>query len=813
MPQLLKNSRVSETPFFRQYSGTFRFNKEQAIHRWYHLVEGFSGELVLSILKQYADASTKVYDPFAGCGTTPLTASHMFLNSYISEVNPFLIFVSDTKVNVVRSVAMNFRSERKIIETFIDSLATLDDNKFSKNFNVSDAVSDCFFHRRYFDDAVLSKVAYLKRLIDSIKKDNAEVGKVFLLALASILVSVSRTKRATDLRYKTKKEESKSNYRVFEVFRNKLVSIYNDIKSIDNASLLGKMKIVSEDARKPIHNSGEIADIAITSPPYLNGTNYFRNTKLELWILDFIKHEDELRRFREVSIPSGINDISKSRDNFVTIDFVEPLAKRLEEVAYDTRIPKMIMHYFSDMCQSLRQTFHTLRSGGYLFLDIGDSKFCGVHVPTDQLLKEVGEKMVGFEFKDERLMRTRRSYDKSLLKEVLLVFRKPVRKMSKVTKKVPYTLAEKVKQFAATLPYQAYPYSKRNWGNPLHSLCSYQSKLKPAIAYFLIKNFTEEKQTILDPFGGVGTIALEACLQGREGISNDISEVAHYNAMAKIGKIDQKEVGSELKKLQSYIKQHLVSEEEAQLVELKVNRDIKEYYHPLTFREILTARKYYQENLPKDSSRALVLSSLLHILHGNRPYALSRRSHGITPFAPTGPFVYKSLIEKLNDKVSRMLKVTYPQNFIEGLSLNNSVFDVQEELKNFKIDSIVTSPPFFESTRFHTSNWIRSWFCGWEQEDFNLKKNDFLEVIQSKGLAIYKKIFEIFCELLPPKGLCIMHLGSTPSCDMGLELKKHTMQYFRPIDLIYEHVGEREKHGIRDQGITKRHQFLFLERK
>lgn len=812
-PQLGKTNRVSEAPFFRQYSGTFRLNKKQAIHNWYHLVEGFSGELVLSILQQYADASTKVYDPFAGCGTTPLTASYIFLDSYISEVNPFLRFVSDVKVNVVRRVAMNFRSQRKIFEDLVDSLALLDDDRFSKNINVSDTISDCFSHRRYFDDVVLSKIAYLKCLIESIREDSLDVAKILLLALASILVSVSHTKRATDLRYKTKKEESKTNYRVFEVFRDKLVSVYNDIQYIDSASLLGKMRFLSEDVRKPVYGSEEIADISITSPPYLNGTNYFRNTKLELWILDFIQHEHELRKFREVSIPAGINDISKSRGDFTSIDFVEPIAKKLDGVAYDSRIPKMVRYYFSDMYQSLSQIFRVLRSGGYLFLDIGDSKFCGVHVATDQLLKQIAQGMVGLEFKEEHLIRTRRSYDKSLLKENLLVFRRPVARISRAEEEVPYTLTTKIQRFGSILPYQVYPYSKRNWGHPLHSLCSYQSKLKPAIAHFLIDYFTEEKQTILDPFGGVGTIPFEACLQGRRGISNDISEVAYYNAMAKVGKIDQKEVASELRRLEKYIERHLVGEQQAQTVELRINRDIKEYYHQLTLREILTARKYYQENPPKNSSHALVSACLLHILHGNRPYALSRRSHGITPFAPTGPFVYKSLVEKLNEKVARMLNPNYPKGFIEGLSFNRSVFDIQEELGNLEIDAIITSPPFFKSTRFHTSNWIRSWFCGWEQEDFNLKKNEFLEIIQSKGLTIYKKIFEIFYKLLPPKGLCVMHLGSTRLCDMGLELKDYATDYFIPIDLIYEHVGEGEKHGIRDQGITKRHQFLFLERK
>ena len=31
------------------------------------------------------------------------------------------------------------------------------------------------------------------------------------------------------------------------------------------------------------------------------------------------------------------------------------------------------------------------------------------------------------------------------------------------------------------LPYCQPPYSKKNWGNPNHSLCSYQGKLNPSL--------------------------------------------------------------------------------------------------------------------------------------------------------------------------------------------------------------------------------------------------------------------------------------------------------------------------------------------
>lgn len=87
-------------------------------------------------------------------------------------------------------------------------------------------------------------------------------------------------------------------------------------------------------------------------------------------------------------------------------------------------------------------------------------------------------------------------------------------------------LKDRARYFCDTMPHRMNPYSKRNWGGPLHSLCSYQGKLKPAIAHFLISWFTESGDVVVDPMAGVGTIPLEARRQGRIGIANDLSPLA-----------------------------------------------------------------------------------------------------------------------------------------------------------------------------------------------------------------------------------------------------------------------------------------------
>ena len=93
-------------------------------------------------------------------------------------------------------------------------------------------------------------------------------------------------------------------------------------------------------------------------------------------------------------------------------------------------------------------------------------------------------------------------------------------------------------KFKKTLPHQNYPYSKRNWGTSLHSLCSYSGKLKPSLTHHLIDTFSKEGDVLMDPFSGSGTVALEAGLQNISSISFDISDMAVAITNAKVNKID-----------------------------------------------------------------------------------------------------------------------------------------------------------------------------------------------------------------------------------------------------------------------------------
>jgi hypothetical protein len=234
--------------------------------------------------------------------------------------------------------------------------------------------------------------------------------------------------------------------------------------------------------------------------------------------------------------------------------------------------------------------------------------------------------------------------------------------------------------------------------------------------------------------------------------------------------------------------------------------------NPFLFREILCAREYFIKKLPNMSAaEAMVFAAFLHVLHGNRPYALSRNSHPLTPYAPTGDFVYKNVVEHIREK----LGLSYKKGDFSYYCNGQAIWGDYNNISNWdgKVDCIICSPPFADSIRFYMQNWMRLWLCGWEPEQFKAADDVFLDVKQKKDFSVYVSFFAMCSKVLKPSGKIILHLGKTDTVDMAAELSKYASEWFIEVYRAGENVKEIEKHGIKDKGATVEHQFLFLQKK
>ena len=66
-----------------------------------------------------------------------------------------------------------------------------------------------------------------------------------------------------------------------------------------------------------------------------------------------------------------------------------------------------------------------------------------------------------------------------------------------------------------------------------HSLYRYPARMSPELARALIRGLTKPGGTVLDPFSGGGTTAIEALASGRRAICSDLNALACFVTMAK----------------------------------------------------------------------------------------------------------------------------------------------------------------------------------------------------------------------------------------------------------------------------------------
>src|SRR5437870_8840137 len=111
----------------------------------------------------------------------------------------------------------------------------------------------------------------------------------------------------------------------------------------------------------------------------------------------------------------------------------------------------------------------------------------------------------------------------------------------------------------------SYKFATRTWRHSFHSICSRVACFPPTLAHYFIQSYTKPGDRVLDIFSGTGTAPLQACLDGRVGIRNDISPEAFLLTNAKVDPPSQKQFFSYIHQL----KNNLL---EAERVDLDDNR-------------------------------------------------------------------------------------------------------------------------------------------------------------------------------------------------------------------------------------------------
>jgi len=276
---------------------SFATNKERPVHRWVPWIAGFSSEFVREAVDRHISGSGVVIDPFAGVGTTlveSMLAGHRAIGF---EINPYAALACQVKTSAQHLEVARLRKALESLAEFHRRTKTME--------YLPKSTPPQGFHSRspFYSPAVLHKVLVYLDFVYTLDDENT--ADLFRLAFASTMVRYSNYSYEPSLgrRVSAGKEEI-DDYPVIEAIQAKLQEMTLDIewmqKTMPRTDVPSKVINRSFFECKSYVDPG-VADLLVTSPPYLNNYHYNRNTRPHLYWLGFVQKPSDMKPLEQMN--------------------------------------------------------------------------------------------------------------------------------------------------------------------------------------------------------------------------------------------------------------------------------------------------------------------------------------------------------------------------------------------------------------------------------------------------------------------------------------------------------------------------------
>lgn len=397
-------------------------NKHGVVHKWYNYLEEFPYGLIEDKIKEYhIKQKSLVVDPFAGSGTTLISANLFHCNAVGFDSNPLMTFISQVKTTWNLDLELYKKEVYKITSRFIEKIINYEKIKLPKGFTDYMPKKEL---NQWLSLTLQKEVNLLKNLIGEVK--NQKIKNALLLALAKSCFDASYVSLCPGTTFYPFREKGE----FWDLFTQKVIQIHDDLKEIQKHDNYGKSTLINDtclNAKNYIEVNS--VDFIVTSPPYPNDLEYTRQTRLELYLLDFVKNMDEVQQIKRKMVKGSTKLIfkeSNSETYAMQFNEVKVVSDKIYEQTKDKNwgfdYPRMVREYFGDMYLCMREFHDLMKKNAHFLLVVGDQTVKGVYIPVCDILIKMAEE-IGYKNCKKELFRMRRSTGHNILlpEEIVII--------------------------------------------------------------------------------------------------------------------------------------------------------------------------------------------------------------------------------------------------------------------------------------------------------------------------------------------------------------------------------------------------------
>lgn len=362
---------------------TPRETKNKPIHNWFVYPHSFSPSLVVELIKQFdLRPGDRIYDPFAGAGTTILTAKENNISATGLDLLPVSVGLTTAKITTYDLETLSKNIEQ-IKQLLVSPIELNDEDPLIEMAKAQNSTI-----AKAFSDQVLKEIIKIKTTISQCAT-SIENYNFLLVGLLALLEGFSHTEKSGGW-LKVVETPRLNGHCLVSEYESRLDKMWAEIKAFQNNHYSGQWEIRQGDARQYDFDLGHFKAV-ISSPPYLNRHDYTRVLALELFT-GFLEIYSEITQLRYNLLRSHV----EARPQYdPPTDYVQPdrlveVVEQLQEQKAEKRILRIVDGYFEDMFMVLKAVRESLTNGGYAAFVLGNVRFTGVSIPVDEIVTAIG---------------------------------------------------------------------------------------------------------------------------------------------------------------------------------------------------------------------------------------------------------------------------------------------------------------------------------------------------------------------------------------------------------------------------------------